>query len=213
MAGGQERVLRRRIRSVEATKKITRSFELIAASQIVRAQGRIAGSRPYVRGISDILAETAAESGNPDAPARDPRVAAERPRARDRRRPRARRRLQLERAARRRAPHPRRNGGRAQLPGDGGRQEGAGVLPLPPSARRTAVHRDDATGRPTRTPGAWPPRSCRPSSTARSTSCRSSRPASARRAARSSRRASCSPSCRAPSDSASLRPGSRRCSP
>jgi F-type H+-transporting ATPase subunit gamma len=65
MAGGQERVLRRRIRTVEATKKITRSFELIAASQIVRAQGRIAGSRPYLKGISDIVAETAADSGNP----------------------------------------------------------------------------------------------------------------------------------------------------
>ena len=65
MAGGQERVLRRRIRSVESTKKITRSFELIAASQIVRAQGRIAGSRPYIKAIADILAETASESGNP----------------------------------------------------------------------------------------------------------------------------------------------------
>ena len=62
MAGGQERVLRRRIRSIEATKKITRSFELIAASQIGRAQGRIAGSRPYVKAISAILAETARES-------------------------------------------------------------------------------------------------------------------------------------------------------
>ena len=38
MAGGQERVLRRRIRSVESTKKITRAMELIAASRIVRAQ-------------------------------------------------------------------------------------------------------------------------------------------------------------------------------
>ena len=65
MAGGQERVLRRRIKSVESTKKITRSFELIAASQIVRAQGRIVGSRPYLKGISEILAETAADSGNP----------------------------------------------------------------------------------------------------------------------------------------------------
>jgi F-type H+-transporting ATPase subunit gamma len=75
MAGGQERVLRRRIRTVESTKKITRSFELIAASQISRAQGRIAGSRPYVTAISDILAETAREGGTstrllgvPDSP-------------------------------------------------------------------------------------------------------------------------------------------------
>ena len=64
MAGGQERILRRRIRTIESTKKITRSFELIAASQITRAQGRIAGSRPYVRAISDILAETAREGSS-----------------------------------------------------------------------------------------------------------------------------------------------------
>lgn len=64
MAGGQERILRRRIRTIESTKKITRSFELIAASQISRAQGRIAGSRPYVAAISDILAETAREGGS-----------------------------------------------------------------------------------------------------------------------------------------------------
>ncbi|MGD0439316.1 MAG: ATP synthase F1 subunit gamma [Acidimicrobiales bacterium] len=61
MAGGQERILRRRIRTIQSTKKITRSFELIAASQITRAQGRIAGSRPYVAAISDILSETARE--------------------------------------------------------------------------------------------------------------------------------------------------------
>ena len=38
MAGGQERILRGRIRSVQATKKITRAMELIAASRIVKAQ-------------------------------------------------------------------------------------------------------------------------------------------------------------------------------
>ena len=47
MAGGQERILRRRIRSVQSTKKITKAMELIAASQIVRAQARIAANRPY----------------------------------------------------------------------------------------------------------------------------------------------------------------------
>ena len=40
MAGGQERLLRRRITSVESTKKITRAMELIAASRIVKAQAR-----------------------------------------------------------------------------------------------------------------------------------------------------------------------------
>ena len=41
MAGGVERVLRRRIRSIQSTKKITRAMELIAASRIVRAQQRV----------------------------------------------------------------------------------------------------------------------------------------------------------------------------
>ena len=63
MAGGQERALRRRIRSIEATKKITRAMELIAASQIVRARARIAGSAPYVEGMEAVLAQTAADAG------------------------------------------------------------------------------------------------------------------------------------------------------
>jgi len=62
MPGGQERVLRRRIRTIESTKKITRAFELIAASQIARAQSRISGSRPYVKGIEGILETTASDS-------------------------------------------------------------------------------------------------------------------------------------------------------
>jgi F-type H+-transporting ATPase subunit gamma len=76
MAGGQERVLRRRIRTVESTKKITHAMELIAASQIVRAQSRIAGSRPYVHAMETILRDTAADSpssplvGVPDNPSR-----------------------------------------------------------------------------------------------------------------------------------------------
>ena len=62
MAGGQERALRRRIRSIQATKKITRAMELIAASQIPRARARIAGSLPYVDGIESVLAKTAADA-------------------------------------------------------------------------------------------------------------------------------------------------------
>ena len=54
MAGGQERVLRRRIRWVQATKKITKAMELIAASRIVRAQNRIAANRPYRAGWSGL---------------------------------------------------------------------------------------------------------------------------------------------------------------
>jgi F-type H+-transporting ATPase subunit gamma len=59
VAGGQERALKRRIRTVQATKKITRAFELIAASQIVRAQNRIAANRPYRQGMARIVLEAA----------------------------------------------------------------------------------------------------------------------------------------------------------
>jgi len=60
--GGVERVLRRRIRTVRATQKITRAFELIATSQIVRAQSRIAGAAPYLDGIARVLDEAAQDS-------------------------------------------------------------------------------------------------------------------------------------------------------
>ena len=63
MAGGQERILKRRIRSIKATQKITRAMELIAASQIVRAQNRIAAGIAYQQGIARVLAEAAADAG------------------------------------------------------------------------------------------------------------------------------------------------------
>src|SRR5580692_3208315 len=78
MAGGQERVLRRRIRSVQSTRKITKAMELIAASRIVRAQARIAANRPYREGMERILRATAAADptaarkllGTPESPTR-----------------------------------------------------------------------------------------------------------------------------------------------
>ena len=54
MAGGQERILRRRIRSVQSTRKITKAMELIAASRIVRAQARIAANRPFREGMKRV---------------------------------------------------------------------------------------------------------------------------------------------------------------
>src|SRR5271166_2365855 len=61
MAGGQERVLRRRIRTVQSTRKITKAMELIAASQIVRAQNRMTANRPYRAGMARIVADAARE--------------------------------------------------------------------------------------------------------------------------------------------------------
>ena len=55
MAGGQERILRTRIKSVESTKKITRAMELIAATRVVKAQDRAAASRPYAEEITSVI--------------------------------------------------------------------------------------------------------------------------------------------------------------
>ncbi|MHB8468034.1 MAG: ATP synthase F1 subunit gamma, partial [Acidimicrobiales bacterium] len=55
MPGGQERVLRRRIKSVQSTKKITKAMELIAASRIVRSQHRVLAARPYTEQILNVL--------------------------------------------------------------------------------------------------------------------------------------------------------------
>ncbi len=59
MAGGQERVLRRRIKSVQSTRKITKAMELIAASQIPRSLARIIANRPYRLGMQRIILEAA----------------------------------------------------------------------------------------------------------------------------------------------------------
>lgn len=62
--GAQLRVFRRRTKSVQATKKITRAMELIASSRIVKAQARVAATEPYAsalyRAISIAASNTAA---------------------------------------------------------------------------------------------------------------------------------------------------------
>jgi F-type H+-transporting ATPase subunit gamma len=64
----QLRVLRRRIRSVQSTKKITKAMELIATSRISRAQSRVEASRPYAREIVKVLSALASAAGNLDHP-------------------------------------------------------------------------------------------------------------------------------------------------
>jgi len=49
--GAQQRVFRRRIRSVQATKKITKAMELIASSRIIKAQQRVDAALPYSRAL------------------------------------------------------------------------------------------------------------------------------------------------------------------
>src|SRR5437016_275947 len=68
MASGQERILRRRIKSVQSTKKITRAMELIAASRIVRAQQRVVAARPYSEQITEVIRNLAAGGAGLDHP-------------------------------------------------------------------------------------------------------------------------------------------------
>ncbi len=60
--GAQLRVYRRRMRSVKATKKITKAMELISASRIVKAQQRVAASSPYANEITNAVAAVATYS-------------------------------------------------------------------------------------------------------------------------------------------------------
>jgi F-type H+-transporting ATPase subunit gamma len=55
--GAELRVYRRRIKSVESTKKITKAMELIAASRIVKAQNRMHAAKPYAKELQHALAE------------------------------------------------------------------------------------------------------------------------------------------------------------
>lgn len=70
---GQERVLRRRIRTVQSTKKITRAMELIAASRIVRAQGRVQAAVPYSETITEVVRDLAAAGAGRESPLLTPR--------------------------------------------------------------------------------------------------------------------------------------------
>src|SRR6187402_2878530 len=73
MAGGQERILRGRIKSVQSTKKITKAMELIAASRIVKAQARVAAARPYSEQITEVIRSLAAGGAGLDHPLLTPR--------------------------------------------------------------------------------------------------------------------------------------------
>ncbi|MEZ5218953.1 MAG: F0F1 ATP synthase subunit gamma [Ilumatobacteraceae bacterium] len=68
MAGGQERILRGRIRTIQATKKITRAMELIAASRSVKAQQRVQAAVPYSEQITDVVKELAGAGGDVRSP-------------------------------------------------------------------------------------------------------------------------------------------------
>jgi F-type H+-transporting ATPase subunit gamma len=61
--GAKLRIVRRRIRSVQSTKKITRAMELIASSRIVKAQQRVEASRPYAVQLTKAMEDLARQTG------------------------------------------------------------------------------------------------------------------------------------------------------
>ena len=68
--------LRNRIASVQATQKITRAMQMVAASKLRRAQEAAEAARPYADRMSAVLANLAAgvadQEGAPEGRSRDP---------------------------------------------------------------------------------------------------------------------------------------------
>ncbi|MBG0813024.1 F0F1 ATP synthase subunit gamma [Planomonospora sp. ID82291] len=66
--GAQLRLLRRRIKSVKSTAKITRAQELIASSRIVKAQQRMQAAVPYEREITRAVSGVVSNTASADHP-------------------------------------------------------------------------------------------------------------------------------------------------
>jgi F-type H+-transporting ATPase subunit gamma len=62
------RELKGRIRSVQNTRKITRTMEMVATSKLKRAQDRVAAARPYAERLGEVIARLL----NPELAARYP---------------------------------------------------------------------------------------------------------------------------------------------
>lgn len=73
MASAELRLIRRRIRSVQSTMKITSAMELIAASRIVRAQARVEAAQPYTDKLVEVISNVGAASGGTAHPLLDTR--------------------------------------------------------------------------------------------------------------------------------------------
>ena len=66
--GAQLRLVRRRIRTVKSTAKITRAQELIASSRIIKAQQRLRAAQPYADEITRAVEAVVSRSSNIDHP-------------------------------------------------------------------------------------------------------------------------------------------------
>ena len=53
----QTRELRRRIKSVENTRQITKTMEMVATSKLKRAQDRVVAARPYAQALAEVIGD------------------------------------------------------------------------------------------------------------------------------------------------------------
>src|SRR2546423_15046370 len=56
----QPKVIRKRIKSVASTKKITRTMEMVATAKLKSAQQRVQSSGPYLESLRSLMAEIGA---------------------------------------------------------------------------------------------------------------------------------------------------------
>ncbi len=73
MASAELRDIRRRIKSVQSTAKITRAMELIAASRIPKAAARVNASKPYSSKMVEVISKVSASAGSAGHPLLDER--------------------------------------------------------------------------------------------------------------------------------------------
>ena len=62
------RDIKRRIRSVESTQKITKAMKLVAAAKLRRAQERVIGARPYAQKMVELLGSLVGLAGDDGHP-------------------------------------------------------------------------------------------------------------------------------------------------
>ncbi len=57
------RIIRRRIKSIQSTAKITKAMEMVATSKMKRAQERTLAGRPYAEKIQEVLGDLVSQQG------------------------------------------------------------------------------------------------------------------------------------------------------
>jgi F-type H+-transporting ATPase subunit gamma len=66
--GGDEKQLKRRIKSVENTKQVTKAMEMIASARLPKAQERVSAARPYSEQITEVIRSLAEAGADLDHP-------------------------------------------------------------------------------------------------------------------------------------------------